>query len=178
MLTTPAMASEPYWAEAPSRSTSTRSIAATGMVFRSTAEEPRPMLPLTLSWPDRCRRLPLIRISTWSGDSPRSCAGRTPLVPSVSAGRGKLSEGRARDSAVASSVEPVACRTSGVMMSMGDCDSATVRSATRVPVTITVSSVWAPDWAKAGATGRPRAMATATASVLDLRFIRLQLRYE
>ena len=62
-----------------------------------------------------------------------------PLVPSVSAGRGKFSEGRARASAVASSVVPVACRASGVMMSIGDCDSATVRSETRVPVTIRVS---------------------------------------
>src|SRR3546814_15332498 len=35
------------------------------------------------------------------------------------------------------------------MMSIGDCDSATVRSLTRVPVTMTVSSVLA--WACAGA---------------------------
>jgi hypothetical protein len=46
---TPAMASEPYWAEAPSRSTSTRSMAALGMALRSTAAEPRPIEPLTLT---------------------------------------------------------------------------------------------------------------------------------
>ncbi|MCY1448231.1 hypothetical protein D9M71_648870 [compost metagenome] len=61
---------------------------------------------------------------------------------------------------------------------MGDCDSATVRSATRVPVTMTVSRVFAPDWASAGTAGEASAMAMATASVLDERFIRLQLRYE
>jgi hypothetical protein len=42
-LTTPAIASDPYWAEAPSRSTSMRSMALAGMVFRSTPEEPAPV---------------------------------------------------------------------------------------------------------------------------------------
>jgi hypothetical protein len=47
MLTTPAMASEPYCAAAPSRSTSIRSIALAGIAFRSTEVEPRPTVPLT-----------------------------------------------------------------------------------------------------------------------------------
>ena len=47
MLITPAIASEPYWAEAPSRSTSMRSIAAAGIAFRSTPTVPRPKVPLT-----------------------------------------------------------------------------------------------------------------------------------
>ena len=38
ILTTPATASEPYTADAPSLSTSMRSIAASGIVFKSTAE--------------------------------------------------------------------------------------------------------------------------------------------
>src|SRR3546814_5065252 len=42
MLMTPAMASEPYCDEAPSRSTSIRSIAIGGIVFMSTPDEPRP----------------------------------------------------------------------------------------------------------------------------------------
>src|SRR5882762_3527631 len=42
-LTTPAMASEPYCADAPSRRTSTRSTAPLGMAFRSTPLEPAPM---------------------------------------------------------------------------------------------------------------------------------------
>ena len=122
------------------------------------------MVPLTLTRAEMWRRLPLTRISTWSGDRPRSCAGRTPLVPSAMAGRGKFSEGSARASAVASSVVPVAARASGVMMSIGDCDSATVRSDTRVPVTITVSravGVGALSWAKAAGA---RARATAAES--------------
>lgn len=143
MLTTPAMASEPYCAEAPSRSTSTRAMAATGMVFRSTAAEPRPIVPLRLSSAEVWRRLPLTNTSTWSGERPRSCAGRIALVPSLSAGRGKFSDGSARANAVASSGVPVACSDSALMMSIGDCDSATVRSDTRVPVTMTVSRVLA-----------------------------------
>ena len=42
-LTTPAMASEPYFAAAPSRSTSMRSMALAGMVFISTPLEPAPI---------------------------------------------------------------------------------------------------------------------------------------
>jgi len=42
MLITPAIASEPYCAEAPSRSTSTRSMAEIGIEFRSTGDELRP----------------------------------------------------------------------------------------------------------------------------------------
>ena len=43
MLTTPAIASEPYWAEAPSRNTSIRSMALAGIAFRSTPLEPAPV---------------------------------------------------------------------------------------------------------------------------------------
>ena len=39
-FTTPAIASEPYCADAPSRNTSMRSIAAAGIVFMSTPDEP------------------------------------------------------------------------------------------------------------------------------------------
>ena len=46
---TPAMASEPYCAEAPSRSTSIDCTAAVGIAFMSTAEEPRPTVPFTLT---------------------------------------------------------------------------------------------------------------------------------
>src|SRR5881397_3211316 len=42
-FTTPAIASEPYWADAPSRNTSMRSMALWGMVFRSTPLEPAPI---------------------------------------------------------------------------------------------------------------------------------------
>ena len=46
MLMTPAIASEPYCAAAPSRRTSMWSIAETGIALRSTPVDPRPMLPL------------------------------------------------------------------------------------------------------------------------------------
>src|SRR5439155_600791 len=66
MFITPAMASEPYWAAAPSRSTSIRSIAAAGIAFRSTPTVPRPNVPLTCTNALEWRRLPLTRTSTWS----------------------------------------------------------------------------------------------------------------
>jgi len=67
------------------------------------------------------------------------------------------------------------------MMSIGDCDSATVRSATRVPVTMMVSSVLAAvragaSWALAAKLEAPSTTATAAASVLVLRFIWAWLR--
>ena len=60
---TPAMASEPYCAEAPSRSTSIAEMAPVGMVFMSTAEEPRPIEPLTLTSEAAWRRLELTSTS-------------------------------------------------------------------------------------------------------------------
>ena len=93
MLMTPAIASEPYCAAAPSRSTSMRSIADTGIAFRSTPVDPRPMLPFRCTSALWWRRLPLTSTSTWSGPRPRSVAGRTVSVPSVIVGRGKLNDG-------------------------------------------------------------------------------------
>ena len=52
MLITPAIASEPYLADAPSRNTSIFSIALAGIAFKSTCVEPRPTEPLT------CTRAP------------------------------------------------------------------------------------------------------------------------
>jgi hypothetical protein len=48
MLITPAMASEPYCAAAPSRRISMRSIIDAGMALRSAAAVPRPIVPLLL----------------------------------------------------------------------------------------------------------------------------------
>ena len=47
---TPAIASDPYCAAAPSRSTSIFSIAEAGIAFRSTPVVPRPMTPLVTMW--------------------------------------------------------------------------------------------------------------------------------
>ena len=59
ILITPAIASEPYWAAAPSRNTSMRSIAFAGIAFKSTDDEPRPVEPFKLSNALLWRRLPL-----------------------------------------------------------------------------------------------------------------------
>jgi hypothetical protein len=63
-LITPAMASEPYCAAAPSRRISIRSMALAGIAFRSTMPEPRPMLPFTLISALVWRRFPFTSTST------------------------------------------------------------------------------------------------------------------
>ena len=74
---TPATASEPYWAPAPSRSTSMRLTAFTGMDAKSTATAPTPTPDSVLKIDVVCTRLPLISTRIWSGLRPRSCATRT-----------------------------------------------------------------------------------------------------
>ena len=149
MLITPAMASEPYRAEAPSRRTSMRSTATVGMAFRSTAAEPRPIEPLTLTRAEAWRRMPLIRTRVWSGARPRRVAGRTLSVPSVMAGRGKVREGATAASAAAISVVPWRVRASVEMTSTGARVSRRVRPSVRVPVTTSSSTspVGAAAWA-------------------------------
>ncbi len=73
MLTTPPMASEPYTAEAPSLSTSIRSMAATGIEFRST-ESLAPFPPGT-------NRRPLSSTSVRAGPRPRRATRVAPLPP-------------------------------------------------------------------------------------------------
>jgi hypothetical protein len=72
MLITPAIASEPYWAAAPSRSTSMWWIADSGIALMSVPAEPRPMVCWTLTSACWWRRLPLTSTSNWSG---RASAG-------------------------------------------------------------------------------------------------------
>ena len=74
-------------------STSMRWIASAGIMFMSTAAAPRPTVPLMLSSAEVCARVPLMSTSVWSGDRPRSVAGRTTSVPSVIDGWGKLNDG-------------------------------------------------------------------------------------
>jgi hypothetical protein len=76
MLMTPATASLPYCAPAPSRRISMWSMAPGGMALTSTGTVPAKLLSVSstaLAW----RRLPLISTSTWSGARPRSCTPRT-----------------------------------------------------------------------------------------------------
>ena len=71
-LITPPMASVPYSAEAPSRRTSTRSMAAKGMVFRSTPEPLLELVALLL------RRRPLSSTRVLFGPMPRRSAKAAP----------------------------------------------------------------------------------------------------
>jgi hypothetical protein len=146
MLTTPAIASEPYCAAAPSRSTSTWSIAASGIAFRSTGAEPRPRVPLTLTTAEVWRRLPFTSTRVWSGDRPRSWAGRTASLASAPTGRGKFIDGSRRDSTVASSFEPVPSSSLLPMTSTGDSVSRVRRFSERVPVTTTACISPAAAW--------------------------------
>ena len=74
-MTTPAIASVPYWAAAPSVSTSTWSMAATGMKLRSTVAEPEKELPeSTARLDESCRRLPSISTRVSFGPRPRNAA--------------------------------------------------------------------------------------------------------
>ena len=69
------MASDPYCAAAPSRSTSMRASAAAGRLRRSVPPVPYPITPSsTRSHAMLCRRLPLTSTSVWSGASPRKVA--------------------------------------------------------------------------------------------------------
>ena len=82
---TPAMASEPYCAAAPSRSTSTCRSAMAGMVEMSGPCEPNatPLPPCQSMIDERWRRLPLTSTSVWSGARLRSIAGRTTVEASL-----------------------------------------------------------------------------------------------
>ena len=82
---TPAMASEPYCAAAPSRSTSTWRSAMDGMAEMSGPCDPKatPLPPCQSMMDERWRRLPLTRTRVWSGARLRSIAGRTTVEASL-----------------------------------------------------------------------------------------------
>ncbi len=79
------MASEPYCAAAPSRSTSTWRSAIDGMAEMSGPCDPKatPLPPCQSMIDERWRRLPLTRTSVWSGARLRSIAGRTTVEASL-----------------------------------------------------------------------------------------------
>jgi hypothetical protein len=137
---TPAIASEPYCADAPSRSTSIDCTIAAGIVFKSTAAAPRPIVPFTFTSDDACLRFEFISTSVWSGESPRSVAGRIVSVPSARPGRGKLNDGNMTDSAWLISVTPTFASVSPLTTSTGTAVSVAERSGTRVPVTTICST--------------------------------------
>ncbi len=73
--------------------------------------------------------------SVWSGDMPRSVAGRMASVASVFDGRGKSIEGAMLAMAVASCGVPCCCRLAPVNTSTGAVESSCERPTTREPVT-------------------------------------------
>ena len=82
MLITPAIASLPYCAAAPSRKISILAIEEAASAFKSVATDPVPTVPLTLTKEDLWRLFPLIKTNTWSGPRPLKEAGSTWSVPS------------------------------------------------------------------------------------------------
>jgi hypothetical protein len=138
------MASEPYWAEAPSRSTSMRSMAEAGIRSRSTGAPPRPTRARLLIRAVPWRRLPLTRNRAWSPFRPRMVMARTvhevppPLMP------GRLNDGIRVLSTSFRPTLPVAVSCALEITSTGAGLSATVRRTPRTPVTITPSSATAP----------------------------------
>ena len=135
MLMTPAMASEPYCAAAPSRRISILSMAERGMALRSTPVDPRPMVPLMWMRAVVWRRLPLMRTSTWSGPRPRRVAGRMESVPSAMVGRGKLKDGARAWMTCMVSAAPMDWIWAAVRMSTGTAFSASVPVAREPTVT-------------------------------------------
>ena len=90
-LITPAMASEPYWADAPSRRTSTRFNAMPIRGKMSTAWAPL-LMPETNSpmTAPRCRRLPLTKTKVLSAGKPRRFTGLIKVAASLMGSRPTL----------------------------------------------------------------------------------------
>ena len=147
------MASEPYCAAAPSRSTSACRMAIEGMTEMSGPCEPSAMpLPSQVMTAARWRRLPLTRISVWSGARLRRLAGRTMVAASLIGWMLTLNDGTTVRNWFARSVLPCAMKSSVRMTSTGTGDSVTERGCARVPTTTTRSS-------------RPISISTSTVAV-------------
>src|SRR5437867_4429640 len=136
MLITPAMASDPYCAAAPSRSTSIRSMAAVGIAFKSTPTVPRPKVPLTCTSALEWRRLPFTRTSTWSGPRPRRLAGLMWSDPSAMVWCEALNEGASVARIWLTSVWPLSAISCAEITSTGTGVSTAVREV-RAPTTTT-----------------------------------------
>ena len=133
---TPAIASEPYCADAPSRSTSACSSAMPGMSAMSGPCEPsaRP-LPYQVITAARCRRFPLTSTSEWSGARPRRLAGRTKVAASLIGWMLTLNDGTTLRSRLAKSTSPCCTMSRLGITSTGTGDSVTVLGCPRLPTT-------------------------------------------
>ena len=79
---TPATASLPYCAEAPSFNISILLMANEGIAFMSVPTLPLPTVLFTFTRDVLCLLLPLISTKTWSGPNPLKAAGSMWSVPS------------------------------------------------------------------------------------------------
>ena len=139
---TPAMASEPYWAAAPSRSTSTCRSAMAGMAEMSGPCDPNatPLPPCQSMIDERWRRLPFTSTSVWSGARFRSIAGRTTVDASAIGCMLTLNDGMTVRSWSCRLTAPWLVSSVVERTSTGTGDAVTVRGCAREPTT-TVSSV-------------------------------------
>ena len=141
---TPAIASEPYCADAPSRSTSAWRTAIAGIDEMSgpwaPSANPPPIQVITAA---RWRRLPLTSTSVWSGASPRRLAGRMIRAASPTACGLTLKEGMTVRSRSFRSVSPWSMKSCEAMASIGTADCVTVRGRARLPTATSPSSATA-----------------------------------
>ncbi len=140
-LITPAMASEPYCAAAPSRSTSTWSMALMGIRSRSAGAAPV-LMPLMFKVAAVWRRLPLTSTSTSAALKPRRLGARAMPLASQPVFSGRVSDGITALKASIKPGLPVLCSCLALTTSIGTGLLVTVRcSAPRLPVTTTVDRV-------------------------------------
>ena len=164
MLITPAIASEPYCAAAPSRSTSIDWMADRGIALMSVPAEPRPMVCCTLTSACWWRRLPFTSTSSWSGPRPRSVAGRMMSVPSLMKVVVKLKDGSSSCSTLPSSSEPADWRSFALIRPTGTAVSSAVLAWVREPSTTTVAVSLRPwPWLSAASCANADAMADTSA---------------
>ena len=152
-FSTPAMASDPYWAAAPSRSTSICRSAIAGIVEMSAPCAPSATpLPCQAMTAPRWRRFPFTSTSVWSGARPRRLAGRTTAARSPSSCGLTLNEGRSTRNWLPRFESPWRTTSAAGTTSIGTADSVTDRGRARLPTT-TTSSPNCGDGCAAGSSG-------------------------
>ena len=136
-MTTPAIASDPYWAAALSLSDSTDRNAMEGIAPISGPCAPKPFSCIRAA---RWRRLPLTSTRVWCASRPRMLTGRMKVAPSEIGCRETLNDGTMVLMTSTISDELTLSRSGKVNISTGTAASAMVRAAVRVPM-VTISSI-------------------------------------
>ena len=142
-FTTPAMASDPYCAAAPSLSSSTCRIAIVGITDMSGPCDPSAMpFPSHVITAARWRRFRFTRIRVWSGARLRRFAGLTTVAASEMGCMLTLNDGASVRMASTMFAWGCRARASAVSTSTGTADAITDRSSLlRLPTTTTVSAI-------------------------------------